>query len=47
MVQQVINLTNIHEHAGLIPGLTQWGDAMSCGVGPRHSSDLAIAVAVV
>ena len=24
MVQQVKNLTSIHEDAGLIPGLTQW-----------------------
>ena len=24
MAQQLMNLTGIHEHTGLIPGLTQW-----------------------
>ena len=38
-----MNLTRIHEDAGLIPGLVRWikgsGVAVSCGVGLRHSSD--------
>ena len=44
------NLTGIHENAGLIPGLTQWGQgsgvAKSCGIGCRQGSD-PIPVAVV
>ena len=40
------NLMRNQEVAGSIPGLAQWvkgsGDAMSCGVGHRHSSNLAL-----
>ena len=38
-----MNLTNIHEDLGLIPGLIHWVKgsrvAVSCGVGGRHSLD--------
>ena len=40
------NPTSIPEYVGSNPGLTQWikvsGVAMSCGVGHRHGSDLAL-----
>ena len=46
VAQQVKNPTSFHEDAGLIPGLAQWvkgsSIAMSCGVGCRHSLDLAL-----
>ena len=41
----VTNLTNILEDKGLIPGLAQGlgtGAAVSCAVGRRHGSDVAL-----
>ena len=46
MPQQVKNATSIQENEGSIPGLAQWvkgyGIAVSCDVGHRHFSDLAL-----
>ena len=46
VAQQVKNLTSIHEDAELMPGLAQWVKgshiAVSCGIGHRRGSDLAL-----
>ena len=42
----IMNPASIHEDVGSLPGLAQWvkgsGSAVSCGVGRRYSSDLAL-----
>ena len=45
MAQWLMNPTRNHEVVSLIPGLAQWVKdlaAVSCGVGRRCSSDLAL-----
>ena len=46
MAQWLTNPTRNHEVAGSVPALAQWakgsGVAVSCGVGCRRSSDLAL-----
>ena len=49
MAQQLMNPTTTREDLGLILGLTQWVKdlVLSCGVGRRCGSGLAVTVAVV
>ena len=46
VAQWLTNPTRNHEVAGSVPALVQWvkgsGVAVSCGVGCRHTSDLAL-----
>ena len=46
MAHWLTNLTRIHKVAGLIPDLPQWVKdpvlPVSCGIGPRSTSDLAL-----
>ena len=51
VAQRIKNRTRIHEDAGSIPGPSQWakdpvGVALSCGSGPRCSSDPAAAAPI-
>ena len=44
LTQQVTNLSSVQEDMGSVPGLAQWvkdrsGVSVSCGVGPRRSSE--------